>query len=502
MDRNKAKEFLDPGNIDPDSENPYYPFNTAKYEKSSDKKINLSSDEWMGICETCRSKCTVVDNPYEKSKFRDGLAIWDTAIGLPALRCRGNSVYTMKNVPGTRNVNTEWTENTLPSLNRVGRISEGGDFIRPSGNHIFDLMSSEYGWKMLECAHMLAHKAGDVVEASKSKSPYVYGSLNKLLVTYLFKLSVCMEYGMPIDIDMSDDDKDTNDMFDRYGIIPSVSTQLRAPSLSIECATSNMLIPDKSVCVLVGGVHIEPHPYSVTMNKDKWLEINKWSCAPTIVVDAGWELVDVISHMPLASSNPMNGKLPICYSMPTVSLNGMNLFDKFLECAKSERGECKADNIRYWNVIDYLDSEKFYSDLMASPVWPCNKCIRMNMKSEGSPMRPRSDRPDKKLTKETALSESEKEWLEWDEKMEKIIGCVEKATVFYEGRILGSTKAKKIRKTRMKNYRKKIKLLKRLDVLCGKIEKKIKDGRITEATILQEEQEDIKHEIEENLHSS
>jgi hypothetical protein len=455
------------------------------------------SDKWSFI-DTASVNDLVPINPYSKSKFRsdnsNALAIWDSAIGVPANKVRGDTIISQKALVATKTTNREWETNTIPALSRVGYLAGDNKFLRPKGNYITDLMYSPIGWKILEGAHILAHRLQEQEYTASKSSKYVYGSNASTMIDFIVKICAAIEYNLPIDVVMSETpNEESMDGFNRYGIALNTSAQFRSPILSLPATGNGVIEPDTTIAVLCGSVHIEPHPHSLDLNQESWKEINRWSCEPSMCVLAGWEFIDVVMHQPLVSTWWTD---TVQYSMQPMSLKEMKDFNALLELAKTERGEAIADNIRYWNPLDWFESNNFQQALMLTPTLPCKDCMRLNMKAEGAPERPRCKMPDKDSSPN---SQEVKEWEEWDNKIQKVLGITETAVLFYEARKVGMTKAKKQRKERNKNHKNRIKTLNKIDRLTKACEKLYADGRISKLNETLKEIEDLTNSLNSDI---
>ena len=479
--REQAASLL--GNPDPDSDAPSFPFEEPDYAYADriDESISISTRKaWRNV----DAKDIVTDSPAKESKYVEGWpSVWDACIGIPAVKMRGNHVYLPKNLPVVRTINDTWQNKTMVDLSRIGRVTPESEYRRPSGPWLLDYVSDDNGWKLLELAHMLAHRAEDLEALSKRTRPYTYGQNSSLFHLFVFKVFMCRLFGRPIDVDMSSDDDNTQDMFDKLGIVASVSSKLRDPMLKIPVVGKGCLVPGKDICVVAGSVHIEPTPHAAATGTNRWLEMNRWSCEPTITAFAGWELVDVVTHAPLMNQSP-GGKQ--YYALQPCALQSSDTFEHYLASAEESRGKCTPDNKRYWLVDDYLSSKEFSVVLLESPTLPCKRCFQLNMVSDGSPMKPKSEKPDKKAKKGESMTEAQIEWAEWDAQMNKIFGICEKAARFMDLREQGALNATKNRRSRKRAYNKKVNNLKRAHYLAGRVEKLKKDGYMQKAESLEE----------------
>jgi hypothetical protein len=485
-------EFL--SNVDESSENKYYPFLSSEYPYR--KKADIMSETWS-FMENESIKDIVPINPYSKSKFRhsdDALAIWDSAIGVPSNKIRSDNIISQKALTVNKVNNHEWCDVTIPNLARVGYLDGSGKFLRPKGDNITDLMYTNYGWKILEGAHMLAHKFSEGSYLSSKSSKYVYGRNASTMIDFIIKLCAAIKFNLPVDVEMtessSDRFEDTNDGFNRYGIGINSSAQFRSPILSVPAIGNDAIAPDTTVAILCGSVHIEPHPHSINLEQNNWKEINRWSCHPSMCVLAGWDFIDVITHQPITHTWWSDD---VYYSMLPGAMKEISSFNKLIELAKSNRGEAKADNIRYWHPLDWFESDSYKSLMSITPSLPCKECVRLNMKAEGAPERPRCKMPEKDASPN---SMEVKEWNAWDEKIQNVLGIVETATLYYESRKLGMTKAKRLRKDRNKNYKERQKIFAKIDKLNKACKKLYDTGRISKLESTLQEIDDLTAQLQ------
>ena len=103
-----------------------------------------------------------------------GLSLWDRA----AAPTPWTEFRTMppQRVPAFRKTNATWLEETVPSFYRVGMPVDGVVVRRPQSPAIVDLMGERWGWRLLEAAHALAHRA-EVQARFRPQAMGLYGSL-------------------------------------------------------------------------------------------------------------------------------------------------------------------------------------------------------------------------------------------------------------------------------------------------------------------------------------
>jgi hypothetical protein len=171
--------------------------------------------------------------------------------------------------------------------------------------------------------------------------------------------------------------------------------------------------------------------------------------------------------------------------MNAADMQSADTFWAYLSAAVKHRGVPLVDNKRYWFVDDWLHSEDYAKAVGEAPPLPCRDCLRMNMRSEGVPRRPKHRCPDERSNDEKRLLKAGKlkytaielEWKAWAEQLDEVIKLIEKAVIFYEGRLHGHTEAMRIRRKRSINYRRRLTQIKEIQRLTDKIAKALKDGQ-------------------------
>ena len=426
-----------------------------------------------------------------------GLSLWDRA----AAPTPWTEFRTMppQRVPAFRKTNATWLEETVPSFYRVGMPVDGVVVRRPQSPAIVDLMGERWGWRLLEAAHALAHRA----EVQARFRPQAMGLYGSLTLNWVARLCVAMRYGLPVDVSgdppplKPSEAAQSNDGLLRYGISLCDSNSFHAPFVRVPCLGMRAPVPDRDVCFLAVGVYVEPHPKGFTDGTGKWMEVNRWSCSPTMVSIAGWELADVVLRQQPGAMDAWSSPE---WVVAAPALMPWDSLPEYIEAAKSARGEAVADNVRYWHVRDWLGSQAMRDLVASSPPLPCRDCLRLNMKAEGAPGRPQSRPPKEKPDRKSKyLTREEREWLEWDERIDQVFGLVEKAAVYYEARLWGATEAKRRRRARraMANARKAA--LAKAASLEKKAQAALRGGRPTKSQALMAEARALREGVKNGI---
>lgn len=474
---------------DPESRDPGYPFDDPGYAYAD----ALSEAVGYGTQKAWAASTTeelVAADPFETNPDTGLPRVWDAVLGAPAAAIRKGQYAHAGAVPAFRAINDDW-QGTAVDLSRIGRVSPDGEYRRPSGDWILDVVTDPKGWWLLELAHMLAHRAEDASELARRPLPYMYGQTASLFQTMLFRVFLSRKFGLPLDTYPGGPDPADHDPFERYGILCSVSSKTRNPAMLVPSDGPGCPKPG-SLCVVEGAVRIEPTPYAMAAGTDRWIALNRWSCSPTTVAFVGWELVDVVTHAPLL---PHGSHAPD-YVMQPMALQCASSFRHFLDGAAEHFGGIRPDNDRTWLVDDYLASDRFMEDLKSSPPLPCKRCLKLNMQSDGSPERPQSERPLKAVKKDAPATVEQREWAEWDAGMNRVYGIVEKAVTYMEVRELGAKRAVAFRKARKHAYSRKVNNLRSAAYLSRRAEKLRRDGFIAKAEELEKKAAELMAEIQ------
>lgn len=427
-----------------------------------------------------------------------GLRLWDAAAApTPWTEFRTMS---SQRVPAFRKTNRTWLEQTVPSFYRVGMPSGGVMQRRPQSPAITDLMLERWGWRLLEAAHALAHRA----EVQARFKPQGYGLYGSLTINWVARLATAIKYGLPIDVSGEPapatpvEAAASNDGLYRYGISLCDSNSFHAPFIRVPCIGRNAPVPDRDICFLAVGVYIEPHPKGFTDGTNKWMEVNRWSCSPTMVSFAGWELADVVLRQ--QPNVLVSGWSVPEFVIAAPALMPYDTLPDYIEAAKRARGEAVADNVRYWNALDWLGSQNMRDLVTSSPPLPCRDCLRLNMHAEGAPGKPQCSPPKEKPDKKSNhLTREEREWLDWDSRIDQVFGMVEKAVMYYEARLVGSTEAKRRRRARKHATNVRNAKLSKLERLTKKANAAIRNGRPSIAIELMAEAEKLRNEVRSGI---
>ena len=241
--------------------------------------------------------------------------------------------------------NRGWEE-TLGKANGFG--ARGGAITRPSGKWVFDYVVHPDGWELLNLAHDRAHDRamGLIRSGELGKSCLDPGGLKRLFaeecclvaLAVLVKSDPCVLGNANVCVCCSDD------IVKPDGWIPVDSLPCPPPR-----------------CFVFASYRVEPPPKAAVSGESKWLEVNRWCCAPTTVAFYGFSCWDVVSKCPFVK----RGRRTFIH-VPVRAMHSMDLLDGYFECGR--RG------VLYPALVDDCKPDR-------ECPWPCRMCMDLNRKS-------------------------------------------------------------------------------------------------------------------------
>ena len=435
---------------------------------------------------------SVPEDPFARGRA-GGLLLWENAARpTPWAEFRTMSA---QRVPAFRKTNGTWLNETVPAFYRIGTLVGEETVRRPRTPAVTDLMAEPWGWRLLEAAHALAHRS----EVQRRFKPQGYGLYGSRTINWVARLATALKYDLPVDVSgepppaNAEEASKSNDGLWRYGISLCDSNSFHAPFVRVPCLGRNAPVPERDIAFLAVGVYIEPHPKGFTDGTGRWMEVNRWSCSPSMVSFGGWELADVVFRQ--QPNILVRGYAQPEFVMATPALMPYDALPAYVEAAKAARGEAIADNVRCWKVRDWLESDDMRRLVASSPTLPCRDCLRLNMRAEGAPGKPQCSPPAEKPRKSAHLTREEKEWKEWDDRIDQVFDMVEKAVVYYESRLYGATEAKRRRRARRHASKERDDAMKRMASLVAKAERAARGGKPSVAVRLYAEAESLRSRL-------
>ena len=378
-----------PGNIvTPRSPISYQPYMDGDYYHA--KTVgSLGRSPWRDLCNLDPNEILSGD-PFMASRLREGkLGIWDAAIAIPTSDIRPKNVLEYKNVTPLRNCNTTWLKQIFPAMHRVGPLGFEGEQLRPHGPYMLDLTANQYGWRILEAAHALAHLRGDAKPKRRTIGHALsQGETAGNFIGFIGEIVYSILYDVPLDTsDRRNGDPGEPDSC--YGVEIKTSATFIDPVLKIPIKNREALQPDRTNAVVQMTVHVDPHPSAYEAYVDKPGPHDHWCCMPTIVGVAGWECVDVITHQPIAQDHrdgKPNPKAPKLYTMRAADLMEPGMFWGYLKGGRDYYGEPPVGG-RWQYFHDWIESDAYQELLACTPPLICAECLNF-VRTEAAPRRP------------------------------------------------------------------------------------------------------------------
>ena len=368
--------------------------------------------------------------------------------------CRGATVpiYDRRNLPAFPTRNIEWDE-TLKGLNHVGRPGGEGEFLRPEGEYIHDLVKDPKGNIILETAHSIAHLRALKEDNGKRMPVRFLETLAELClgIRWSRKWDKAATVSIPTPEQIAGFVEETPEpWFEKNRVKVVVSTNIRRPWIEIPVKE---LLKERCTAVVLVGIHLEPQPWSTRegnpdTSDESWLEMNRWSCMPSIVCFSGWVGIEELLKAPLILPYRNSGKEDVCVTMPVTALHPMWVFDGLACYNLPGYGGFSTSAVNYGlRPAEWALGDMSFRGRDCVPPLPCKDCLKLNMAANGAPTRPMVKRPpEDKATKgrrARKLDEAEQAWADYDTKVEKIYKVVDKAREFWDTRFGKGAKARK-----------------------------------------------------------
>jgi len=401
-------------------------------------------------------------DPTAPSKYRPfGYACWDAAIAIPDTEYSYPMLAAdMRSVPALRKCNTFWPQYQT-MLNRVGRLSPGGPVLRYSSPMTFDLtQTGDIGWRMLEAAHVLAHKRVDSKSDKINLSLYNSNMYNKM-ATILAEMVVGYLFDIPVDVSGQQLGLFGYPDMEYYGISVRMTPDVFNPRLRMAIGVREAPRPDKSLIHILASVHIEPTPYNYAgkdIRTPNYHWHDRFACKPSIVTILGWESVDVITHAQRINSNRYGPN----YVMPAYDLMPPNTLWLYLKLCErrwgkppigdyyglpNDRGRGEITSrlayVNDWIQLDNPEYKRLYDRTLP---FPCPYCYTVNYNDKNAKRRPYGKVP--------IHPKKAGEWDEYLKSRNQILKLTTKPIIEYEATLYGGMpKVRKMRALRKLRYK-------------------------------------------------
>jgi hypothetical protein len=389
------------GIVEPASYVSYAPFDEPRYDHRD--IINLGREPWGSMMEL-HPEAILSPNPFEKSRHRNGFAVWDSAV-LPQTAAAEKAGTILSEKPSrltTENPHMQKLE--LEFATMVGANMYGNP-VRPSGLYVIDLTrTGEMGWLFIEAAHALAHLRCDHMH----DSPAFRTIIQKTMCTALASLLHGCLFGVPVYVG-KDNAFGTQLAWPRTGF--SVS-DINNPTLQMRKVGWGSPVPDSACIQALWLYHVEPVPESYITKTVKTGTNDEWSGIPTIMAFAGWDGLDSIIH----SRTKISGNAEYHF-MHAGDLISPERFVHALELAGWPEKNFELDE-NWVSVPNWIKSKEFLNLVSETPSIPCRDCYIVNQRTPGAPHRP--------------PEAAEKAWKTYEKGRDECIAIARKAASKYE----------------------------------------------------------------------
>lgn len=389
--------------------------------------------------------------------------IWEAAIAIPA--CKWRVFYSEQQKPmPVRNINTGFAE-IADAFSKAGPVV--GGWRRPRSPYILDLVSYNRGFELFEMCHVLAH-----VQLLLYPNA---GKISELVQLWLAKTAVALRYDLPLF-----EGFENASTFKELGIRVITAYNPRQPLFKLPVSGEGSLVPYQELGCIFVGIGTESIPNGFRTGTGRWTAATRWCCGCTQACIAGWELVDVITHMPVLTHKG-------CYSIHPLDLQSPQ---SFVELIRGTTAGIK--------TLELLDSDIYKQWLSVTPPLPAPNCLLFKTDEASGLVRPMKKRPEGKLNPRI---KDHLAWISFDNATTAITDLVEKGTIFYEGsvRVKTKTSASISRKQRLAGYRKLKAAINKSRNLMLKVPKLLAEGWLKEARNARDEAQALSKACEEKI---
>jgi len=428
----------------------FAPFGSAGYTHAR-RLGSLDSEPWKTIVS---GGVDMRLDPFAASAAREGRAIWDAAVALPACSIRSGRIARPRDIAPANPVNQAWGRTLAQSMAPM----EG----RPHGPFVYDFTTADDGWYLMELAHALAHASCSSESEAQPPDPFDYFHLSQRFAWFAAAIAVGEMLGTPIPTSYRGD-------FPGLGLGLSACPVPEAPWLTVPWDGTGAPVPDETLGIVAAGVYFEPVPAEYLSGSMRVRTSDRWCCMPTVVTLGGWAHIDRVCHCALSSETPWGSGGEICYAMHMLDLLPPESLGAYFRLWQMETGRSSPGCPPSHGLFSSA-----FADLVArTPPMPCKSCMCWNRRTADAPVRP-SGRSRPKTPKE--LKESRFwDWKLYTDAVDAIHRLLQRDVMEYEKLLMGEG-AGKVRRMRMRNWRQTLAGFKS-DRVAAKALVKIRNGR-------------------------
>ena len=369
--REKRLKMPEIGIVEPASVVSYAPFDESRYPHKA--RLNLARDPWPSVMQTPATDLLSPD-PFARSKFRDGCAVWDSVAVPQSKGSEQDGVILDDNVQPLTQENTFLQKLRGEYMTMVG-CNEHGQPVRPSGLYLLDLTRmGPTGWFLAEGAHALAHLRCDGIR--KNVEPIAFPFIIR---QNMFRALAALVHGIlfkvPVYIGPEDPDG-------RSAAWPATSIAVAPfdrPLMKTNRDNRYCPEPDNACVKALYLYHVEPVPEAYVAKTVKSGVNDEWSGFPTLVAFAGWDGMDSVMHARIGVHGPYTK-----YISHAQDLIEPQLFPEAIELAKKDGVPVPPDGD--WVLpSEWLGSEAWLDLVSETPPLPCTDCYAVNSRTPGAP---------------------------------------------------------------------------------------------------------------------
>jgi len=393
-----------------------------------------------------------------------GLAIWDTAAGIPA--CSWRKVYEKPGLARPCRGTNKYFDVITAELMRCGPIDRHR-WRRPKGEFILDLPSYKpSGWDLLIAAEVMAQH--ELINAPVGPNPC------ERIRLWLARLHLGLVLDTPV-FDGSWDCYGAGEMLPGTGVYIATSLDCYRPSACVPMSGRTAMVPDATVMVVVAGISYGKLPAGFIKATGVSTPATRWACSPITSVIAGWLPADGVTHMPIVESNES-------YSLHFQDLEGSDTLKGVVRHGSG------------MTVQELLTSDLYKSLYACSHPHPVPESLLIRNNINIGLIKPRGKLPDPLDPK----NREHKPWIDYMTSLGRIRELIVEASDMYERSQRIAKPGDKLKpELRRARYNRLIKLLHKKEAYSAKRIKKQRDGFLSEARGFRKKEEAIEKEIDQ-----
>ncbi|MBL7077519.1 MAG: hypothetical protein ISS31_08600 [Kiritimatiellae bacterium] len=419
----------------------------------------------------------VTPDPFASSKVRSrGMQVWDSLRCIPRNPAI-ESVSTFRNIVARRNCNTTWLNEIGPAIRHAGPIL--GQPQRPTHPWIIDLSADPFGWFWLEAAHVLTHQRLDSAEHARLDPLKDVNPYPTMFYRAVAEIALGVQLGIPIDVSQGVTPRRKWSHLP-YGLDVCTTPYWHVPLLRFPWQGVDAPIFDGTLAIVDVGVYIHPIPSASAIATKQPEDNCHWSCAPTMVVVAGWESVDVVARQQVVIYPRESGASHRFTALHPSDLMPVDTLPAYLELGK-QHAFALPNGGDWQHARNWMQSPEYTSLYQRTPPLPCPLCMAFNPLTQNNPRKPGKQpfgtaRSAKARRYNSVLKT---QWQQYASEVRCIRKVIEKGTEVHEAELHGGDlkAARRIRRERKAAHKAVLQKLKDKQTLDSAIHKELYSGK-------------------------